>query len=93
MAIAWGTSKGPALDQVEKTQLEKRVIVMLGCYDADKHRIVDEMPGDDGKRVFRVELTKGTVTKTPRFTTVKGPSDRWYVEDADFASVTALCKR
>ena len=92
LSIAWGTSKGPARDQFERTELEKRLIVMQGCYDADKYRVVDEQPADNGKRAFRVELTKGTVTKTPRFTTVKGPSDRWYVEDADFSAVTALCK-
>lgn len=93
LSIAWGTSKGPARDQFERTELEKRLIVMQGCYDGDKHRIIDEQAGDNGKRILRVELTKGAVTKTPRFTTVKGPSDRWYVEDADFAAVTALCRR
>ena len=45
MSIAWGTSKGPARDQFERTELEKRLIVMQGCYDSDKHRIVDEQPG------------------------------------------------
>jgi hypothetical protein len=93
MAIAWGTSKGPARDQFERSELEKRLIVMQGCYDGDKHRIVDEVAGENGKRILRVELSKGALTKTPRFTTVKGPSDRWYVEDADFAAVTALCRR
>jgi hypothetical protein len=92
MAIAWGTEKGPARDPFERTELEKRLIVMQGCYDSDRYRILDENPGESGKRVLRVELTKGSVTKTPRFTTVKGPSDRWYVEDADFAAVTALCR-
>jgi len=92
MAIAWGTEKGPARDQFERTELEKRLIVMQGCYDGDRHRILDENPGENGKRVLRVELTKGAVTKTPRFTTVKGPSERWYVEDADFAAVTSLCR-
>src|SRR6185503_16951814 len=81
LSIAWGTSKGPARDQFERTELEKRLIVMQGCYDADKYTIGDEQPGDNGKRIMKVELTKGTVTKSPRFTTVKGPSDRWYVED------------
>jgi len=92
MAVAWGTAKGPAKDQFERPELEKRLIVMQGCYDSDKHRIIDDLPGEAGKRVLRVELTKGAVTKTPRFTTVKGPSERWYVEDADFAAVTALCR-
>ena len=93
LGISWGTVRGPARDQFERAELDKRLTLMAGCYDADKHRIIDELPGDNGKRMLRVELTKGAVTKTPRFTTVKGPSDRWYVEDADFATVTALCKR
>jgi hypothetical protein len=93
LGISWGTARGPARDQFERAELDKRLILMAGCYDGDKHRIIDELPGDNGKRMLRVELTKGAVTKTPRFTTVKGPSDRWYVEDADFAAVTALCKR
>ncbi|HEX5073751.1 MAG TPA: hypothetical protein VFW03_11115 [Gemmatimonadaceae bacterium] len=93
LSIAWGTSKGPARDQFERTELEKRLIVMQGCYDADKYTIGDEQPGDNGKRIMKVDLTKGTVTKSPRFTTVKGPSDRWYVEDADFSAVTALCRQ
>ena len=93
MSIAWGTAKGPARDQFERSELEKRLIMMQGCYDADKYRILDETAADNGKRVLRVELTKGTVTKTARFTTEKGPSDRWYVQDADFPAVTALCKQ
>ena len=93
LGIAWGTSKGPARESIERSELDKRLLVMQGCYNVDKHRIVDEQPGDAGKRVLRVELTKGAVTKTPRFTTVKGPSDRWYVEDADFATITAFCPR
>ncbi len=93
LSIAWGTSKGPARDQFERTELEKRLIVMQGCYDADKYTIGDEQPGDNGKRIMKVDLTKGTVTKSPRFTTVKGPSDRWYVEDADFSAVTSLCRQ
>jgi hypothetical protein len=93
LGIAWGTSKGPARESMERTELDKRVTVMAGCYDAEKHRIVDEQPGEGGKRVLRVEMTKAGITRTPRFTTVKGPSDRWYVEDADFAAITAFCKR
>lgn len=93
LAIAWGTSKGPARDQFERPELEKRLVLMQQCYESDKHRILDDQPGENGERLLRVEITRGSVTKTPRFTAVKGPSDRWYVKDADFAAVTALCKR
>jgi hypothetical protein len=78
---------------MDRNELDKRTTVMAGCYDAEKHRILDDQPGEGGKRVIRVEMTKGGVTKTPRFTTVKGPSDRWYVEDADFGAITSFCKR
>lgn len=93
LGIAWGTAKGPARDQFERGELEKRLTMMQVCYDVDKYRILDEQPADNGRRIFRVELTKGAVTKSARFTTEKGPNNRWFVQDADFASVTALCKR
>lgn len=93
MAVAWGTASGPARDRFERPELEKRLVLMQACYDNEKYRIVDDQPGDNGKRMLRVEITRAGITKTPRFTTVKGPSNRWYVEDADFAAVTALCPR
>lgn len=92
MSVIWGTDKGPARDQVERTELEKREIIMAGCFDHDKFRIVDESPGEGGRRVFRVEITKGTITRIPRFYAVKGPSERWYVEDAEIAAVRDICR-
>jgi len=35
MSVVWGTSKGPARDQLERSELEKREIIMQGCYDHD----------------------------------------------------------
>jgi len=92
MSVIWGTDKGPARDQVERTELEKREIIMAGCFDHDKFRIVDESSGEGGRRVFRVEITKGTITRIPRFYAVKGPSERWYVEDAEIAAVRDICR-
>src|SRR5262249_34567493 len=93
LAVAWGTAKGPARDQFERAELEKRLIIMQGCYDADKYKILDEQPADNGKRTLRVELTKGTITKTARFTTERSSAGRWFVQDADFGAITPLCKQ
>jgi hypothetical protein len=93
MSTVWGTAKGPARDQLERTELEKREIIMQGCFDHDKFRILDEMTGEGGSKIFRVELTKGAITRMPRFTTVKGPSSRWYVEDAEMTAVRDICRR
>ena len=93
MSVVWGTKDGPARDQIERTELEKREIIMQGCFDHDRFRILDESPGPSGTRIFRVEITKGDVTRTPRFTTVRGPSERWYVEDAEIAAVRDICRQ
>jgi hypothetical protein len=92
MAMIWGTAKGPARDQLERTELEKREIIMQGCYAHDTFRVVDEVPGTGGKRVVKVAISRGNRTKTPSFTTVKGPSDRWYVEDADIGAMREFCR-
>lgn len=92
MSVIWGTAKGPARDQIERTELEKREIIMQSCYDHDKFKILDESPSTEGKRLVRVQLTRGSKSKTPGFVTVKGPSDRWYVQDADFNAMRDFCK-
>ena len=92
MSVVWGTEKGPARDQMERTELEKREIIMQGCYDHDRYQIVEDSPAPNGARYVRVSITRGSKTKTPNFLTVKGPSDRWYVSDADFASMRELCR-
>ncbi len=91
MSVVWGTDKGPARDQLERTELEKREIIMQNCFTHDSYRILDEAPAEGGQRVLRVELTKGRITRTPRFYTVKGPSDRWYVQDAEITAVRDIC--
>lgn len=93
MSVVWGTEKGPARDHLDRTELEKREIIMTGCYGHDRFRILGESPSTDGRRMLRVEITRGTKTKTPNFTTVKGPSDRWYVLDADFDTMRDFCKQ
>ncbi len=91
ISVIWGTEKGPARDQLERTELEKREIIMQDCLVHDRFRIVDETAGEGGQRVFRVELTKGNVSATPRFYTVLGPENRWYVLEAEIAATRELC--
>ena len=49
-------------------------------------------PGQAGKRVFRVELTRGPITRATNFVSTQGPSERWYVESADLEPVKDLCR-
>jgi hypothetical protein len=93
MSVVWGSEKGPARDLIERKELEKRELVMQCMLTHDRFRILSEAPGTDGKRVFRVELQRGTLTRSTNFTSVQGPSDRWYVETADLEPVRDLCRQ
>jgi hypothetical protein len=91
MSVVWGTAKGPARDVVPRSQLEKRELVMQCYLSHDKFQIVSETPGAGGSRVFGVSLLKGTVTRETTVQTVRGPSDRWYVQDVNLEPLKDLC--
>jgi hypothetical protein len=89
MSAVWGSEKGPARDQLPRTQLDQRLIIMQGCYAHDRYQILDETAGTSGRRIVRVSLVRGSRTKTTSFSAVPGPSKRYFVsvEDADFNSM------
>ena len=90
MGAIWGTEQGSARDHMEREQLERRLIILQPCYVADRVQILDEQAGSIAtQRRVRVQLTRGTRTKTLTFTTVRGPSNRWYVQEPDYESVQA----
>ena len=94
MGAVWGTEKGPARDQLDRDQLDKRLVLLQQCYDHDRFQILDELMGSDGGRVVRIQVTRGNRTKTPSFKMILGPSSRWYVLDADYETVQAdFCVR
>ena len=92
MSVVWGTEKGPARDQLARSELERRAIIMQQCFAHDRYRVLDELPGEGGTRMLRVEVTRAATMRTPQFVTIKAPSDRWYVVDADIAAMRDLCR-
>lgn len=91
MGATWGTTRGPARESIERTELEKRVII-LQCYlQHDSYRVLSEVPGEAGRRVVRVELTRGTDKRQPALHTVQGPGGRWFVENVELAAVRDFC--
>ncbi len=93
LSVAWGNSSGPTRDAFDRDQLEKRELIMMCYFSHDSFRIVSDAPGEEGRRVFRVEMSKGTQTRETNFTTVRGPSARWYVEVADMVPVRDFCEK
>jgi hypothetical protein len=94
MSAVWGTDKGAARDNMDRQELDRRLIILQPCYAHDRAQILDERLGSLAtERVVRVQLTRGTGTaartKTLEFQVVRGPSNRWYVGDTDYDSVQA----
>jgi hypothetical protein len=87
MGGVWGTDRGPARESLERSDLDRRLVLLQQCYDHDRFQILDESSTPEGERVVRVQITRGNVTRTPAFRVVQGPSNRWYVRDTDFATV------
>lgn len=92
MSTVWGTTKGPARDQMGRVELEKRELVLMCFFDHERFRVLGESAWQQGGRQFRVELTKGPHVRVTNFYTVQGPSERWYVENADIDPVKDLCR-
>jgi hypothetical protein len=91
MGAAFGTNKGPARDNMDRTELEKREII-LACYFAhDSYRVLSEASGKADHREIHVELKRGNLTRQSTFYTIEGPNDRWYVDNMDIAAVRDFC--
>ena len=93
MSVLFGTSRGPARDNMDREELEKRLIILQCYFSHDKFRIVDEFPGEGGHRVISVELTKGSNTRNPKFYAIAGPSNRFYVDNMEIAAVRDFCRK
>jgi hypothetical protein len=91
MSTVFGTKNGPARETMDRTELEKREII-LACYFAhDSARIISETAGLQDHRDVHVELKRGNLTRQTTFFTIKGPAGRWYVDNMDIASVRDFC--
>ncbi len=93
MSTVWGTSQGPARDQIDRSDLDKRLILMQSCFAHDRYQVVDEGPAPTGEHQVRVTLVRGAKSRTVSFVTYKGPSDRYYMSvlEKDFNAIRDFC--
>ena len=93
MSIVWGTSGGPARDGIARAELEKRELLMQCWLTHDSYRIKSEIPGEGGRLIYKVEVQQGQIKRETTFKTIKGPYERWYVEDVDVSVLQDFCNR
>jgi hypothetical protein len=91
MSTVFGTSNGPARETMDRGELEKREVIMTCYFTNDSYRILGERSGLGGHREVSVELKKGNITRQTTFYAVRGPGDRWYVDNIDIAAVRDFC--
>jgi hypothetical protein len=93
MAVIFGTNHGPSRDNMNRDELEKRLVILQCYFNHDKSRILSESPGEGGHRIVEVELIKQGVTRTPNFYAIQGPGGRWYVDNMEIAAVRDFCRK
>ena len=92
MGTIFGTSRGPSRDNMDRSELEKRLIILQCFFNHDKSRILGETLGEGGHRIVTAELTRGTQTRSPRFYVIPGPGRRWYVDNMEIVAVRDFCR-
>ena len=91
MSTVFGTNNGPARETMDRTELEKREVILTCYFTNDSYRIVGERSGLGGHREISVELKKGNLTRQTTFYAIQGPGNRWYVDNMDIAAVRDFC--
>jgi hypothetical protein len=91
MGTVFGTKDGPARQTLDRTELEKRLIILACYFNNDSHRNLGVDRGTQDHREVRVELKKGNMTRQTVFYTIQGPGRRWYVDNIDIAAVRDFC--
>ena len=94
MSAAWGDKDGAVRDskKMGREEIEQRELLLMCYFRHDRYRVLGDAPATGGERVMRVELTKGTLTRTTNFY-VTDAGSRWYVRSADVEPVRDLCQR
>ncbi|MBA4070308.1 MAG: hypothetical protein C0497_00480 [Gemmatimonas sp.] len=83
MAMVWGTDKGPASQTMSQRELERRELIMIQCLPHEQATLGTPTPSEAGRLRIPVELTLLNLKAKPVFTVVRGPRDRWYVENLE----------
>jgi hypothetical protein len=80
LGAIYGNEKGPRREQDPRPLIERQLLIQLQCLRHDKAVIAEPTRGEGGRQLFVIDFTQGSQRASVSFTTVKGPSDRWYVE-------------
>lgn len=81
MSAVWGTARGSVRETMSRDQIEKSGTIVMGLMCPDEFKVTGNIDADAGKRQVRGQMKRGQKSVDLTFIAVKGPKDRWYVED------------
>ncbi len=87
MGQLWGTKRGPAIEKMDRTDLEKRLTVMQRYLTHDEYEVLAaETMGriDDRTRAYRIRLTRAGCVHNVPFELVR-VGGGWLVSNIDLA--------
>jgi hypothetical protein len=91
-SIIWGSAKGPARELIrDRSELEKRILVMQCNLNHDSYKILSDLPGEGLKRNIKLELRRGQLTGQTTMVATPGPNQRWFIENTDLAPLRGFC--
>lgn len=91
--LGWifGTPQGPVIQQWPRPEVEKRMYAIASVLEHDSHVVGagSPVPGRIGNAVrFNVRLTRAGGSYDVPFIAVRGPGERWFVEQVAVESIT-----
>lgn len=91
MAQHWGTSRGPAAETGTPSDYQKRIVIMQAYLRGTTFRILSDtpVPGERGRRVLNVELTRAGCVNVVPFTVVRTGRGQWLVNQFNLEQVGA----
>ena len=93
LGALWGDVQGPARDRMERSEAEKRELIMTCYLKHDRFDIIGDAPNPGGARAVAVSLTLGDKTRSTNFDVVQGPQRRWYVQNVDLKPLQEFCSQ
>jgi hypothetical protein len=96
ISLVWGNERGPLVNDgsVSREEIEQRELLMICFFRHDQAQVLNQVQtGEPRYTIFRVELKRQNETRTPTISTIQAPAGRWYVVDADIATVRDWCAR
>ncbi len=95
MGQLWGTKRGPAIEKMDRSDLEKRLTVMQRYLIHDEYEVLDgETMGrvDDGTRAYRIRLTRAGCVHDVPFELVR-VGGGWLVSSIDLTQAGNPARR